>query len=143
MREFVFEQSRQLLGKLGQQVELAAAAQDADTIHDLRVSIRRFSQALLLFPDFFPAAECRKIRKHLKQMMRLTSQVRNRDIAQEFLEGGSRTELMATLQRDRSKHASAVVGEIEEWKQHEYLAGWKSVLALNQVATNHDHVGTR
>src|SRR5580700_4728194 len=85
MHDYAIEQMNRMLTTLAFQVHRAAKKPGPDEIHDLRVSIRRFSQGLQLFADFFPKWEIKKIRRMLKRMMRLTSSIRDRDIALEFL----------------------------------------------------------
>src|SRR5262245_18030487 len=58
---------------------------DEDAIHDLRVAIRRFTQCLRIFAQFFGDARVRKIRHGLKQVMDRCGAVRNCDIALEVL----------------------------------------------------------
>src|ERR1700724_18908 len=85
IHDYAIEQMNHLLTRLAFQVHRASKTPGPDEIHDLRVSIRRFSQGLLLFSDFFPKWEEKKIKKLLKRMMRVTSEIRNRDIPLEFL----------------------------------------------------------
>src|SRR5579863_9712329 len=85
MHDYAIEQMNRLLTRLAFQVHRAAKKPGPDEIHDLRVSIRRFSQGLQLFSDFFPKWEVKKIRRMLKRMMQLTASIRDRDITLEFL----------------------------------------------------------
>src|SRR5208337_4253565 len=62
MHEYAMEQMNRLLTTLAYQVHRAAKKPGPDEIHDLRVSVRRFSQGLQLFADFFPKWEVKKIR---------------------------------------------------------------------------------
>ena len=57
-----------LLTRLAFEVHGAAKHPGSDQIHDLRVSIRRFSQGLSVFSDFFPAWEVKKVKKRLKRI---------------------------------------------------------------------------
>lgn len=102
IHDYAIEQMNRLLTTLAFQVHQAANKPGAKEIHDLRVSIRRFSQGLLLFTDFFPKWEVKKIKRFLKRMMRLTSEIRNRDIAIDFL---AQSKLQAHRRRlERSGH---------------------------------------
>src|SRR6202011_6168816 len=85
IRDFAIEQVNHLLTRLAFQVHRAAKQPGPDEIHDLRVGIRRFSQGLTVFCDFFPAWEVKKMKKRLKRMMKITFQIRDRDITLEFL----------------------------------------------------------
>ncbi|HLH44724.1 MAG TPA: CHAD domain-containing protein [Bryobacteraceae bacterium] len=55
--------------------------QDADNIHDLRVAIRRFTQALRVFRDLLDRGRLRKMRRRLKIIMDLCGAVRDCDVA--------------------------------------------------------------
>src|SRR5271163_4876676 len=85
MHDYAIEQMNRLLTTLAYQVHRAAKKPGPEEIHDLRVSVRRFSQGLLLFADFFPRWEVKKIRRVLKRVMRITSEIRDRDVALDFL----------------------------------------------------------
>jgi CHAD domain-containing protein len=59
--------------------------EDPENIHDLRVAIRRFTQALRVFQDLLDGARVRKMRRRLKKIMDLCGAVRNCDVALEVL----------------------------------------------------------
>src|SRR5260370_42493561 len=83
--KFASEQGSRLLGKLAFQVRHAAKQPNEEAIHDLRVSIRRLSQCLREFQQFFPRRETKKILKQLGKMMDLAAEMRNRDVAIELI----------------------------------------------------------
>jgi CHAD domain-containing protein len=63
----------------------AKDSEDPDNIHDLRVAIRRFTQALRVFKDMLDRGRVRKMRRRLKKIMDLCGAVRNCDVAVEVL----------------------------------------------------------
>src|SRR5690349_6465278 len=85
IRDYAIEQINHLLTRLAFEVHRAAKHPGPDEIHDLRVRIRRFSQGLSVFDDFFPRWEVKKVKRRLRRMMKLTSKIRDRDITLEFL----------------------------------------------------------
>src|SRR5437870_4524568 len=85
IHEYALAQMDQLLKTLAQTLQRTAKKSAPDPVHDLRVSIRRFEQGLLLFTPLLPVAEVKEIRRSMKRMMDLTSEVRNRDIALDLL----------------------------------------------------------
>src|ERR1700756_2864642 len=96
-----------LLTSLAFRVHRAAKKPGPGEIHDLRVSIRRFSQGLDLFAGFFPKWEVKKIHRMLKRMMRLTSSIRDRDITLEYLTTSQHTSASqhsARLAKERSTY---------------------------------------
>src|ERR1041384_4280770 len=84
-RQFAVEQAHKLLGKLAFQISRTLKSRDPNSVHDLRVSIRRFSQALAVHEVCFSARHVKKIRRRLKAMMIPAGQVRDYDIAIKLL----------------------------------------------------------
>jgi len=58
---------------------------DAESIHDLRVSIRRLTQCLKIFNGLFAPGPVKKFHRRLKKLMDRCADVRNCDIATELL----------------------------------------------------------
>lgn len=86
MREYAQARVQLLLAAVLANVEGATRVPGADSIHALRVSIRRLQQALRIFAQYLPSPGAKKIRRELKQVMDLSGEVRNRDIAISLLE---------------------------------------------------------
>lgn len=135
MHDYAVEQMNRLLTTLAFQVHRAAKKPGPDEIHDLRVSIRRFSQGLDLFSDFFPKGEVKKIRTMLKRMMRLTSSIRDRDITLEFLaelqpasagHGAHRPRLV----RERGAYQRQFAEMVRRWSASDFSAKWRNGLSL-------------
>ena len=118
------------LDKLANQAARTAKSQDVDTVHDLRVGIRRFSQGLILFPDFFPADDVKKIRKRLKSVMNLSSEVRNRDIALEHLDSSGDDLVKGRLREERTSHAVKLKAGLDKWAARDYPVRWRASLEL-------------
>src|SRR5947207_6945832 len=85
MRSYAQQQTRTLLRRLAFQVSQTGRDGDADSVHDLRVAIRRFTQCLRSFAQFFPKGEAKKIRQKLKMVMQTASAVRDCDITLDLL----------------------------------------------------------
>src|SRR5215471_7719822 len=60
-------------------------SRDEETIHDLRVAIRRLIQGLAAFRPDFTSKKPRKIRKSLKHVLSLAGAVRDCDVALECI----------------------------------------------------------
>jgi len=133
IHDYAIEQMNHLLTRLAFQLHRAAKTPGPDEIHDLRVSIRRFSQGLLLFSDFFPKWEEKKIKKMLKRMMQLTSEVRNRDIALEFLVKHQHEEHRHRLEQERSNYERQFSEMVRRWSARDFSAKWRSGLSLRRV----------
>jgi len=138
MHDYAIEQMNRLLTTLAFQVHRAAKKPGPDEIHDLRVSIRRFSQGLQLFSDFFPKWEIKKIRRMLKRMMRLTSSIRDRDITLEFLAesehaSSNQSGHQPRLAKERSTCQRQFAEMVRRWSAHDFSAKWRNGLSLRGV----------
>ena len=133
IRDYAIEQMNHLLSRLAFEVHRAAKQPGPDEIHDLRVSIRRFSQGLSLFSDFFPAWEVKKVTKRLKRMMRLTSQIRDRDITLEFLPATKQTARRRRFARERSAFEREFSEMVRRWSARDFSAKWRNGLSLRSV----------
>jgi len=133
IHDYAIEQTNRLLTRLAYQVHRAAKTPGPNEIHDLRVSIRRFSQGLLLFSDFFPGWEEKKIKKLLKRMMRLTSEIRNRDIALEFLVKHRQGEHRNRLEQERSDYERQFSEMVRRWSARDFSAKWRNALSLRGI----------
>jgi CHAD domain-containing protein len=135
IQDYAVEQLNQLLATLASQVQRAARRPGPDQIHDLRVSIRRFSQGLDLFAGFFPKSEARKIHRTLKRMMRLTSSIRDRDIAIEFLAESRHAGHKPRLSRERSTYQRQFSQMLRRWTASDFSAKWRNGLTLSVTET--------
>jgi CHAD domain-containing protein len=84
-RKFAAQNTTRLLGRLAFQMNVTRKSPGADAVHDLRVAIRRFSQALGVFKSCFTGKDTRKIRRRTKKLMLLAGAVRNYDVALKLL----------------------------------------------------------
>ena len=86
MEQFARGQITALSHQLVEDLHGAARKQDEEAVHRIRVSIRRFVQSLTVFEQYLPESRTtKKVRKQLRRVMRLSSKVRDLDIAMLFL----------------------------------------------------------
>ena len=133
IHEFAVEQMNRLLTTLAFQVHRAAKKPGPDEIHDLRESIRRFTQGLLLFTGLFPKWEVKKIKRMLKGMMQVTSEVRNRDIAIEYLLEEKETTHRQRLEKERVQCQRRFAEMARRWSARDFSAKWRNGLSLRSV----------
>lgn len=133
MHDYAVEQMNRLLTTLAFQVHRAAKKAGPDEIHDLRVSIRRFSQALELFSGFFPKWEVKKIRRMLKRMMRVTSSIRDCDITLEFLTELQHAAHRPRLSKERATYQRQFAEMVRRWSARDFSAKWRNGLSLRGV----------
>ncbi len=133
IHDYAVEQMNRLLTTLAYQVHRAAKKPGPDEIHDLRVSVRRFSQGLELFADFFPKWEIKKIRRMLKRVMRVTSDIRDRDITLEFLAEAGHVTHRPRLEKERGAYQRQFSEMLRRWSAQDFSAKWRSGLSLRRV----------
>jgi len=131
IREYALEQLNHLLTNFAFQVHRAGKLPGPDEIHDVRVSIRRFSQGLILYAGFFPKWEAKKIRKRLTRMMNLTSEIRNRDVALEFLDSLKEVQHRKRLVKERLALQRQFAQMVGRWTGRDFSAKWRNSLSLN------------
>jgi CHAD domain-containing protein len=130
IRAYALDQMNHLLTRLAFQIHRAAKAPGPEEIHDVRVSIRRFSQGLLLFNVLFPQWEVKKIKRRLKRMLRLTSEIRNRDITLEYLASAKQTRHRPRLVKQRLALQKEFFQMVQRWNERDFSANWRIGLSL-------------
>jgi CHAD domain-containing protein len=133
IRDYALDQMNHLLTRLVFQIHRAAKVPGPEEIHDVRVSIRRFSQCLLLFAEFFPRWEVKKIKRRLKRMLRLTSQIRDRDITLDFLASLKQTRHRPRLVKKRLALQKEFSQMVRHWNARDFSAKWRNGLSLRNT----------
>jgi CHAD domain-containing protein len=110
----------------------ATRLRDVDSIHDLRVAIRRFEQCLQIFHQFFPGHH-KKIHRRLHKIMKLSGEIRNRDIALDQLKQAGvplRSVLPARLLRERKEFQRELMASFDRWGERDVSRKWGARLRL-------------
>jgi CHAD domain-containing protein len=131
MRSYVAQQVSSRLAKLVFEMRRAARTSDPDSIHDLRVAIRRFSQSLRVFRNCFPRREVKRIRRRLCSVMDLAAEIRNRDITLRLsAEAGvpSASALMVRLNKERVQAAHTFAETTKRLMERDLATRWRSRL---------------
>ena len=129
MDRFAGAQAARLLGKLAFQVRHAAKRPNEKAIKDLRVSIRRLSQCLDEFRQFFPRHHIKKILKQLGKVMDMAAEMRNRDIAIELIGKSGGASFRANLRREREEAKQELIRALVRWRHHDFSRKWRPWLA--------------
>jgi CHAD domain-containing protein len=133
MRKYALERGATLLRRMLFLLNRAAELRDPESIHDLRVSIRRFQQCLRVFHAFFPHREVRKIRQRLREVMELSGEVRNRDVALDLVQRtglAAGSALSSRLTQDRKQFQGELVALLDQWSKRAVSRRWGSRLGL-------------
>ncbi len=129
MDRFAAAQAARLLGKLAFQVRHAAKRPNEKAIKDLRVSIRRLSQCLDEFRQFFPRHHVKKILKQLGKVMDMAAEMRNRDVAIELIGRPGGAAFRANLRREREQAKQELIRALVRWRRHDFTRKWRPWLA--------------
>ena len=133
MRQYARTQTANLLRRLALQVNRAARDGGADSVHDLRVVIRRLSRCLRVFSQFYPPHSWKRIRRRLSGLMAAAAAVRDRDIAVELLgQAGVSPQAAVVVQlvEQRREAGRRLLLEIRRWKSRGFSRKWRSRLEL-------------
>jgi CHAD domain-containing protein len=133
---FASEHLTRLLNRLAFQINATAARRDPDSIHDLRVAIRRFSQGLVVFKTSFASKKPKKIRRVLKEALASAGRVRDCDIAAQLL-AKHKTPGLGPLSLKLAARRKAAVAELlvilKHWKARRLSAKWRRDLEAARV----------
>jgi|KBSMisStandDraft_5_1062788.scaffolds.fasta_scaffold1071424_2 CHAD domain-containing protein len=133
MRDYARLQTAILLRRFAFQVNRTSHSGDAESIHDLRVSIRRFSRCLRVFSQFYPNGTWRKLRSQLSELMSMAGAVRDRDIALELLADAKiseRASAVTRLRAERERLVAELIEELRRWKSRDFSRKWRRRLGL-------------
>jgi CHAD domain-containing protein len=137
MRHYARQQTALLMDRLTAALNRAARTGDAQSIHDVRVAMRRLSRCLRVFAPFYPDGSWKKIRRRISALMALAGAVRDCDIAIELAgrAGAARPRagdaaLVAQLAALRRKTGRDLLLEIRRWKSRDFPRQWRSRLEL-------------
>ncbi len=133
MRLYARAQVFTLLRSLEVRMHEAAKLRDVDSIHDLRVAIRRFQQGLQIFRQFVSGGYRKKIRRRLRKIMQLSGEIRNRDIALDLLRQAglpARSTVPARLLRERKQFQNELLALFDRWGKRNLSRKWGSRLGL-------------
>jgi CHAD domain-containing protein len=125
------------LTKLLEQLERCAAKPGADEVHDLRVSIRRFSQALRIFAPMLSARQVKAMRKALHPAMEAAGWVRDLDVGMDRLLDEGLEENNAVLEEmraERRRGELALRGRLLLLKSIEPERTWQAGLRIQTAS---------
>jgi CHAD domain-containing protein len=133
MSDYALQQTAILLRRLAFQANRAARTGDAESVHDLRVAIRRLSRCLRAFSQFYPDNSWKKVRHSLHALMAMAGSVRDRDIAAEVLALAgvpAGAVVYRQLAAERRKAAQELTAELRHWKQRSLSRKWRQKLGV-------------
>ncbi len=133
IQDYAYAQASDLIRRVAFRANRAEAQKSDQAVHDLRISIRRLTQCLRVFKQFFPEEKVRRVKRRLKKAMNLASEVRNRDIALGFLRRSklpSKAPLLEAIADDRHAAAQALAKGLRPWSKKNIQKKWRNKLGL-------------
>ena len=133
MRKYAQQKTAALLRKLAAEVNRTARIHDADSIHDLRVAIRRLSRGVRVFAPFYPDSSWKVFRAQLSFLLHTAGAVRDRDIAMECLEKAGvpkRAAIFARLREERERAYQELLAEVRRWQELAITRRWRERLEV-------------
>lgn len=134
---FASDSVTKLLQRLAYQVNHTVHTPDADAVHDLRVAIRRFGQSITLFKPAFHAKEVKKIHRRLDELMDLTNDPRDCDVALNLIvkrPSADTTALKQEIQARRKERIKLLLPALRRWGARQTSSKWRAALTPNGAA---------
>lgn len=128
MKDYARLQVSHYLDALVFDMHQAKRLNDVESVHKLRVAIRRFRQALRVFEEYFPIKRTKTIRKEMRRVRYLAGDVRTRDIAIEILQKEGLAAAPIIAERNEAKRA--LIEALDEVCGPNLVARWRSKLGL-------------
>lgn len=130
-RKFAAQNTARLLGRLAFQMNVTRKSPGADAVHDLRVAIRRFSQALGVFKSCFTGKDTRKIRRRMKKLMLVAGAVRNCDVALKLFSksrGADAAGISSKIQAQRKEGERTLTAMLKRRMERKSSLKWRTAL---------------
>jgi CHAD domain-containing protein len=134
IERFAAEQVTSRLGRIVFEVKRCGKSLDADNVHDLRVAIRRFNQSLRSFASLLPRGEVRRIRRQAKEVMELSSELRDRDVALAWLAAANvspRSSVHGRIAGRRREFEKPLADTLRRMAKRDFSSRWRSRLNLD------------
>jgi len=112
-------------------------------VHDLRVSIRRLTQALAAFESCFSIQEVKKIKRRLRKIMQLAGDVRDYDIAIETLSRfkSAPAAILASFRKQRKEAERDLTAALKHWVERGTYPKWRAALgSRDRAGANHEPI---
>ena len=128
MESFAIQKFEELIDAVVFGLHDAARLDDADAVHRLRVSVRRFQQALRVFEQYLSRRGVKQIRSQLKKAMSAAGDLRNRDIAIDLVRKSGQD--FPELRASRADSRKAFRATLREIGRKDLALKWRSALGL-------------
>jgi CHAD domain-containing protein len=129
--KFAAEHAQKLLRQLAYEMNRVTKTRDAESVHSLRRSLRKFSLVLQLFKELFAGAKIHKIRRRVKKVMNSAQELRDLDTTLRLLSkahpSGS-SAVRSKLQARRKEREHLLVDLLKRWTERKSSSKWRAAL---------------
>ena len=129
MKNYVRQQTDLKIDRVLAELDRTREQPSEEAIHDLRVSIRRLSQALRLFGELLGEKRARKLRNRLRPVLKAAGEARNRDVALLILaeaKVADTGDVVAAIEAEREKYVQTLVTLVRSLEGIELHTEWKT-----------------
>jgi len=143
-RAFSIGQANGLLERLALQINGTLHSHAPEAVHDLRVTIRRFNQALAISKPYLASRAVKKIRRGIKAIMTCAGAVRDCDIALRLVtlsKAKDAAMVEAQLRTRRTDAQKVLEASLRQWTAENSVSKWRHVLE-GEAATSKSQSAT-
>ena len=132
MRDFARAKTTDLLEEFVAALNVAERAPDVETVHKVRVAIRRLQQGLRLFRPYLSKKGVEKMKAELREIMDVAGELRNRDIAVELVKDAKEGSeiLIEELLAQRAEFDQEFANLLRSYAKPDLSREWRSKLGL-------------
>jgi CHAD domain-containing protein len=133
LNDFITLQSEVRLDRFAYELGRCRRSADRDSVHDLRVAIRRCESCLATFEAFFPPRPAQRFHRRLRKVLKPAGAVRDRDITLVLARGAGvavGSALVTESKKQRQRLAKSLRAGIKLWAKQNSSDKWRRRLAV-------------
>jgi len=128
MHDYAINQISGLLRRTVTELGKTARVRDAESIHELRVSIRRLLQGLKTFAQYLPLEARYRVRDELRPVIKAAGAVRDCDVVLEMLADSGM--VLDAVQRQRAELQRELLATIQPLLKVNPFKRWRTGLGI-------------
>jgi CHAD domain-containing protein len=135
MGEYAVAKVSVLLEDVVSAIQGAANEPAMETVHKMRVAIRRLQQGLRLFRPYVRKSGADQIKQELRDIMKIAGELRNYDIAIGLVneKHGESNDITESLSGERLKAEQRLADGLQRYANRDRSLRWRSKLGLKQA----------
>jgi CHAD domain-containing protein len=128
MEAFAFRKIQELIDNSVFALHDAGRLNDTESVHRMRVAIRRLQQAIRLFRQYLNESGVKRVRKQLKRSLRAAGELRNYDIAIQLVQKHGHN--VSELKTGRTACKRAFRTTLRQLTSKDIAVKWRDELGL-------------